>query len=405
MYPNGVFVNNEGLNIQLYDNYILINRCFYMRCSFKSIFFTFIVFWSCTGSGEFEPNLSLPDSYFDIHSQFTEIRIPVEETIPLSIDEIADEITLISLKTDDESLFGRVSNLSVIDSLILIDTDRNIKYFTLNGDYVDTFENMGHGPGEYNTIFGWDVDKEGNKMAIADRASIQLFDLNGEFLERLELPPRPFSTTNSITFLNSENLLIEQDRIHGYYEDGFSPLWNYDLENGEVNPLFRTYADSIYRFRKMYAFMGYLTKTMNQEIQYLPWVDSDNVYAIDQDKNITLRYRLNFGEYTMPVGALYESDRFDILAKNFARVHPIIETEKYRFIAYNLGGNDVNYAIYDIEDMEIIAHQANTTGLSSNQYPDLTFWPRYVDDEGRLICVHEPDNEDENFVLSVISLK
>ncbi|REL37773.1 6-bladed beta-propeller [Rhodohalobacter sp. SW132] len=363
------------------------------------------VMFGCSGSGEFEPNLSLPDSYFDIHPQFTEINIPVEETIPLSIDDIADEITLISLDSDDESLFGRVSNISVMDSLILIDTDSNVKYFTLNGDYVNTFESLGHGPGEYITIFGWDVDKEGNKMAIADRASIQLFDLDGEYLERLELPSHLFSRTNSIAFLNSENLLIEQDRVQNHYEDGFSPLWNFDLENGEVSPLFSTYADSIYRFRKMYAFMGYLTKPKNQEIHYLSWVDSDNVYAIDQDKNITLRYRLNFGDYTMPAGALYESDRYDILTRNFARAHPIIETEKYRFIAYNLEGNDVNYAIYDIEEMEIIAHQAKTTGLSSDQYPDLTFWPIYADDDGRLICVHEPENEDENYVLSVISLK
>jgi hypothetical protein len=154
----------------------------------------------------------------------------------------------------------------------------------------------------------------------------------------------------------------------------------------------------------MFAFNGYLSKIGENRAHYMSWVDTNNVYSIDSDKNVSLKYRLNFGEYTMPVGALYEGNRYDDYAQHFAIVHPVIETEKYRFITYSIY-NERGYAVYDKYEMNVIAHQFNSSGFTSDQYPDLLFWPRFVDDQGRLICVHEPEESGKNYALSIITLK
>lgn len=369
--------------------------------------FLLIVKIGCSSADLSEPNLFMFDSLFEKHPDFTELKIPIELNQPLELENIASDITLIRLDSSDEAFFRNIRGLSIVDSLVLINTGSNIKYFDTSGSYLSTFENVGRGPGEYETIFGWGVDEEHNIMAIADRHIINLYDLHGDFINELDLPNPPFSMTSSIAFLDSDYLLVENDRIQPSYEGGFSPLLSINIHNNEFTPLLNSYPDSVYRFQKKYAFMGYLEKTKNS-ILYTSWVDSYNTYSIDNEKNVSLKYKLNLGEQTMPFGALYDADNYDEYIKRFAIIHPLIETDRYKFIKYttNRGFRTIeNYAVYDKLKNQIIAHQSDSEGLVSEKYPDLIFWPRYIDNQGRLISVHEPANEEENFVLSVISLE
>lgn len=360
----------------------------------------------CTRDELFEPNLYLPDSLFEKHPDFTELDIPIDLNKPLKLDNIAVDVSLIPLDTKEEAFFRNIWGLAIVDSLVLINTGSNIKYFDKNGKYLSTFENIGQGPGEYETIFGWAVDKNNNRMAIADRHMINIYDLHGGFIKELDLPKPPFSLTSSIAFLDSGYLLVENDRIQPSYEDGFSPLWSINIHNNKFSTLFSNYPDSVYRFRKQYAFMGYLEKTNNSKL-YTPWVDSYNTYLIDHEMNIYPKYRLNLGKLTMPLGALYDADNYQTYTRRFAIIHPLIETERYIFIKYtkNQANRTIeNYAVYDKLENKIIAHYSDSAGMVSERYPELIFWPRFFHDQDQIICVHEPDTENKNFVLSIISL-
>jgi len=378
-----------------------------MKLVLMYILLLLFVKFGCTNDELYEPNLYLPDSLFEKHPGFMELEIPIDLNQSLEFDSIASEVSIIPLDSRDGAFFRNIWGLSIVDSLVLINTGSNVKYFDTNGNYLSTFENVGQGPGEYETIFGWAVDEDNNLMAIADRHMINIYDLHGDFIKELNLPDPPFSLTSSIAFLNSDFLLVENDRIQPSYEGGFSPLWSINIHNNEFSPLFSSYPDSVFRFRKQYAFMGYLEKTKNT-ILYTPWVDSYNTYLIDNDRNVFLKHKLNLGNKTMPLGALYNADNYEEFTRRFAIIHPLIETERYIFIKYTLNRafrTIENYAVYDKLENEFIAHQSDSEGMLSERYPELIFWPRFFHGQGQIICIHDPEKEDENFVLSIISLK
>lgn len=384
----------------------------------KYAFILLLVSSGCMFEGEIDqPNLSIPDSLFTKHPRFTQFNISENDMGSILLEDIATGVEFIPLESRQEAFPKRVDEIVANDSLIMINTRASIKYYDRNGDYRFTFKKLGRGPSEYTSIFGLAVDFASNKVAIADTRFVKLYDIKGNFIQVLELPGPPFSLTPSIAFLNSQTILMENDRIKPAYEEGYSPLWSMDIESQESAPLFHNYPDSVYRFRKKYSFVGNIFRT-GDEVLYRS-VDSYNIYSVNQDEGVSLHYQLDFGDRSMPVGVLHDANNYDMYHERFARLHSIFETQDYLFVKYSIGSDrrsyEVSFAVFDKEGNEI-AHRTGVEGIKSQKYPGITFWPSYVDKEGRLFCIHpasdfvgkgilENIEATNNYIISVISIE
>lgn len=381
-----------------------------------SLFLVLILsFTSLTVSCEpekFENNFKLPDSLFTKHPNFSEIKITGIEQ-ELSFDQFASDINFIPLETTEESFYKNIDDIFINDSLIIINTRYKVLFFNRDGKHIRTFQNKGRGPGEFQTIFGFAVNFERNLMAIADINFLKLYNLQGNFIREVKLPDTPFKLSPNIGFLTPTKLVIENSRFKPSYEKGYSPLWELDLDSNKGVPLFTNYPSEAKRFLQKYTFIGSLYEYDGQ-VRYQSR-DAYNIYNLSEDEQLTLRYKMDFGEESMPIGAVYDAETYLDYRKRFAEIFNIMENKKYLFVKFGID-TEPGIIVYNKETNKIAGYQKKGEGLISKEYSGLTFWPRQTTNDDKLICVHPAKSikeagilndieKSDNAVLSIVALE
>lgn len=361
---------------------------------------------------EYEDNFSLPDSIFTKHAKFTEINLNKEDNDKnLTIDQLAKQINFVPLETSDESFYKFIDGIFVNDTSIILNTRKSVVFFDRNGKHQSTFQNLGRGPGEFITIYGFDLSFEGNRMAIADIQFIKLYDLEGNYIEAIRLPPTPFALSPVISFINPNKLIVENSRIKPKY-DHFSPLWILNLSTKESKALFESYADSVAKFMQKYTFKGTLYD-YESSVRYQSR-DSYNIYDISQKGEVTLRYKMNFEDKSMPLGAVHNSNKYREYREVYAEIYKITESANYLFVKYGIDQKP-SILIFDKIRGKTIYHNKNLEGLKSEEYEELNFWPITLTEDGKLVCIHSASSiaksdilsnvvENDNAVISIIDL-
>ena len=382
------------------------------QCIFLILTFSLLALTVSCEPVKFENNFELPNSLFIKHKDFTDINLPEEER-NLNLDQIASDVRFVPLETTEESFYKNIDDIFVNDSLIVINTRSKVLYFDRDGQHIRTYQNKGRGPGEFQTIFGFAISFEGNRMAIADINSVKLYNLQGDFIREVGLPKTSFKLSPNIRFLTSQKLVLENSRFKPSYENGFSPLWVMDLRTNEVSPLFRSYPSDVKRFLPKYTFMGSLYGH-NEQIRYQSR-DAYNIYNISEDEQLTLKYKMDFGKESMPIGAIHDAENYHYYREQFAEIFNLTESSKYLFVKFGID-RVPGIVVYDKESNRIIGYQNNIEGLISKKYSGLTFWPRQFTNDGKVIFVHSAEsikeagifddiNETDNAVLSFVKLE
>lgn len=390
---------------------------------YNFLFITLLLFaalTSCSQDETFIPNFSLPDSIFNKNSNFAVVDVFSVENKPLVIENIAKDISFTPLESIPKAYSKNVDDLVAGDSLILYNARGSIMYFNRKGKSLGKYQNIGRGPAEYTVIYGFAADFKNDIMAIANLGFIKLYRLDGTFLRALKLPGLPYAMSPVMAFMPGNKMLIENSRIKPDYSDGFSPLWMLNLKTGKAHPIFpENYPASTERFESKFTFEGELYR-YGEGYRYMSR-DSYNVYNIDKKGNVSLVYKLDFGEYNMPAGAVHDANNYIKLSLRFAVIWSIFETKRYLFIKYDIGRTWKNeqhtgYVVFDKQEKKVIAHQFETEGMPSKQYPGLSFWPEYVTKSGKLVCIFEAADiaetnaipgiqKKDNRVLAIITLE
>lgn len=91
----------------------------------------------------------------------------------------------IQLQIKDNIFLGRVKEMAVADSFILLYDDL-VHQFNLSGEYVSRIGNKGRGPGEFDYIFSLEITSNG-QIYFSDPVSSRLmkYHRNGEFLKSI----------------------------------------------------------------------------------------------------------------------------------------------------------------------------------------------------------------------------
>lgn len=361
---------------------------------------------------KFENNFKLPDSLFAKHPEFSEINISEIEQ-ESSFDQFASDINFVPLETTEESFYKNMDDIFINDSLIIINTRYKVLFFNRDGKHIRTFQNKGRGPGEFQTIFGFAVNFEANLMAIADINFIKLYNLKGDFIREVRLPDTPFKLSPNIRFLTPTKLVIENSRFKPSYENGYSPLWVLNLDSNKGVPLFTDYPSEPKRFLHKYTFIGSLYE-YDGELRYQSR-DAYNIYNISGDEQLRLRYKMDFGDKSMPVGAIHDADTYLYYRERFAEIFNIMENKQYLFVKFGID-REPGILVFNKEMNKITGYQKKGEGLISEEHSGLTFWPRQTTNDGKLICVHSAKSvkeagilndidESDNAVLSIATFK
>lgn len=114
-----------------------------------------------------------------------------KDTIRLPLSFFTEEMEIIKLDDRDEALVKQAS-LTVSDNYILVSggyPPQPFKLFDRKGNYISDIGGIGQGPGEYNNVYGAQIDETNNRIYLMPWQSAQLlvYDLEGKTLDPIPL--------------------------------------------------------------------------------------------------------------------------------------------------------------------------------------------------------------------------
>lgn len=184
----------------------------------------------------------------------------------------------------------------------------NILVFNNNGVFLSKIGKRGGGPGEYQSIFDFDIDtKNGQILLLDNQTELLFYNTKNEFLKSFKF--KKFFP-ESISLLNSKEIACGV----GHIEPGGHGLKIISSENGEVIKNLAKYPDD-YNDYKSYAFTGGIKKSVDNS--YYIYKSSSLIYKVNQNNSLSPSYQFNFGKKTWPEDEIFNLEEFDAETHRF----------------------------------------------------------------------------------------
>lgn len=171
----------------------------------------------------------------------TIISIP-REASKIEMHTLVKNCRFIKLETNDKCLIGNIRDLQFdLNRIFVFDKDHQSIYeFNNNGKFICKIGQKGRGPGEYNNLWNFAIDRKHKQVCILDHAGMKLifYNYKGKFLKTTPLYYRlgALSFFNDYTFSltrtedNDHIPNFEKHQITISKSSDFVPL-NYILSN------------------------------------------------------------------------------------------------------------------------------------------------------------------------------
>lgn len=224
------------------------------------------------------------------------IKIKVQGNIDnsLQIDSIFSNITAIPLETNDACLITDISKTIFYKDRIYIQSERSRLFvFDTLGNYLFTIGRKGRGPGEYNVLRDFDIDKYG-RIFILDFLKILEYSADGSLIKNY-----PFH------FTPKDKLIINPIQFSISNDDNFF-IWggSFSIESNPNNSLTIMYkmSQSGQIMNKYFPLNYKLASETNQfkrfkdNILIDPIFGSNIIYSINKDDKVEAKYEIDFGK-------------------------------------------------------------------------------------------------------------
>lgn len=110
----------------------------------------------------------------------------------VQFNDVFDSIRYVVLKETEESLFGYITKLKIMNDYIVIYDGRTQKILTfdMDGNSVGVINKQGRGVGEYVAVTDIATDMKNNHILVLDinKQAIHYYDIHGNFIESKTLP-------------------------------------------------------------------------------------------------------------------------------------------------------------------------------------------------------------------------
>ncbi|QIA06551.1 6-bladed beta-propeller [Draconibacterium halophilum] len=163
----------------------------------------------------------------------------VTDTIDLPLSEIITECEVIPLETNEKSLFESVYHIGISKNYIAIHSRGQypIKLFNREGKFIRDIGKIGRGPGEFNSLYGIQLDEAASKVYLTPFANAR--ELIVYSLDNENLPPIPLTYKQSKcqTFVENNTVTVLSMPFEG---SGIPVAYQQDLAGKviqEVQPM------------------------------------------------------------------------------------------------------------------------------------------------------------------------
>lgn len=134
----------------------------------------------------------------------------VQDTIDLLWSDIAENCEFIPLETNKNSLFERVYHIGISDHYLAIHSygQMPIKLFARDGKFIRDIGSVGHGPGEFTSLYGVQLDEAANRLYLAPFANankLLAYSLDNKYVADI---PLKYQQTKFYAYVHNEIVTV-----------------------------------------------------------------------------------------------------------------------------------------------------------------------------------------------------
>jgi hypothetical protein len=251
---------------------------------------------------------------------------------------IIDKYKYIRLESNNESLIGEITKIRTYNDKIIILDKRFAKavfIFDTTGKFIDKINKQGKGPGEFVSIFDFDIDETG---------ALYIFDLSKNEISCFNIEDLSF--VKSIALKTSISSFVCSDKSFVLYRGNRPGKKEMDYNILTTDAKLQV-NNKFFKFRKdldddvAFSVRDFLIKS--ESILYSPLIDN-KVYSVGHGKLIP-KYEFQFGKYELNDYApflnefkMYHSIDFVLQNKDFAyAIQRYYENEDFFICVYKIG--------------------------------------------------------------------
>ena len=297
-----------------------------------------------------------------------------------TLESFVSEVTFVPLETKDDCLIGgTIAQAKVHKNLIYINSDgKQLLVFDLNGKFLREIGKRGQGPGEFINVRDFIFTNEGT-IEILDFRKIERYSLEGKHL----------GTVNKFDFLGKDFYCNPHSFCRAFTSGYF--LWGGIIEIQDVQLLERS--RMMYHVNdQMQVVNAYFDtklgdkmtkdrfKYYKDKILIIPSMYNYNIYQVNPNDSISIRYTFDFGNY-----GLETKEDLDISSGLDTYVHNIddyVETDLYLYFSF-IYKNRFHYMLYAKKSKQFYIYS------SSGNDKDFKLFPAKAVHNDRLISLLE----------------
>ena len=208
----------------------------------------------------------------------------------LKASYFADTVIYIPLETTPKSLLGPIRQIWADDSTILIDNWKSgLCLFGKDGRFIRRIGEIGNGPGEYLSIFHFDVIHDTIYVSSTNRKGFLRYTFEGIFCDEIDLNYQPVVFTTTVdqkmacyiqeegkilvyneNFQSPDTIIVDYGVTDGRYKWG---IYNYDfqpyLQKGLMGLLYNNYrTDTIWQIKGNKKEPAYILNLKDELLPY-----------------------------------------------------------------------------------------------------------------------------------------
>ena len=306
------------------------------------------------------------------------------------LDSFISEITVIPLETNEKCLLrDQFHGVKVHKGLIYFNNMAQELYvFDMNGKFIREISSRGPGPGQFSFLHDFIFTDEGT-IELLDYQKIECFTLEGE-----HIGTKRFNTIRDSLYLNPVNFC--RSFTFGYYFWGGMRYGNNTQQPQNENLLYRLNSD-------MQIEAGFLDtkfgdggtenrfKYYQNRILFVRSSIDYNVYQIDSNDSLSIRYTFDFGKYGIKVGK--DDDKTTVPAD--VREDYVFDMHKYEETDHYLSFN------FRYKTLSLVLLYSKATGQTFIK----SYWPASNGKEMRLYTPYATYNDQLVAVVQIPWLK
>lgn len=275
-----------------------------------------------------------------------DIESVFNETIPLTLSEIATGVDYIPLEINNNCVLGDIYDVRISGDNMALISQKQVYLFDIQGKFQRKIGQIGKGPGEYQWAKDIQFSPDGNSVFVVDITGFQIieYDLNGKHLKSISLPVRQYP----------EDMLFFDDHfyiMHGMQGLGLPFLYKMDNQGlllQDMNVTCEAYQSSLRGYQESCSFL------VQKDHFDLATAWNDTIFRIYKSGKKEAIFWINYGKikYTLK-GASKNQPMKEGLAFQLWRAI----TQNYIFI-HSQDGRDLKLVVYDRKSNAII-HSSN----------------------------------------------